>query len=82
MLEGWSALHSKFRQDTYNFIETKIVKAMADQRLRRGLPPAEDAQDAENYSLDATDRKYLTGANSAVADYQMLFNRSSRTPTK
>jgi len=59
MLEGWAALHSKFREDTYNFIETKIVKAMADQRLRRGLPPAEDAQDAENYSLDASDRTYL-----------------------
>jgi DNA-directed RNA polymerase III subunit RPC1 len=59
MLEGWGALHSKFRLDTYNFIETKIVKAMADQRLARGLPPAEDAQDAENYSLDSTDRKYF-----------------------
>ena len=56
MLPGWSALHSKFRQDTYKFIESKIVKAMADQRLARGLPPAEDAQDAENYSLDSADR--------------------------
>jgi len=82
MLEGWAALHSKFRLDTYNFIETKIVKAMADQRLRRGLPPAEDAQDAENYSLDASDRKYLTAQRTAIADCQLPFNRSLRTPTK
>jgi DNA-directed RNA polymerase III subunit RPC1 len=82
MLEGWSALHSKFREDTYNFIETKIVKAMADQRLRRGLPPAEDAQDAENYSLDASDRTYLSFPGNAIANLQLLFNRSSRTQTR
>jgi len=82
MLEGWSALHSKFRLDTYNFIETKIVKAMADQRLRRGLPPAEDAQDAENYSLDASDRTYLPPQRTAIADCQLPFSRSLRTQTK
>jgi hypothetical protein len=82
MLEGWSALHSKFREDTYNFIETKIVKAMADQRLRRGLPPAEDAQDAENYALDASDRTYPSAQLTAVANYQPLCNRSLRTQTK
>jgi DNA-directed RNA polymerase III subunit RPC1 len=59
MLEGWNALHSKFREDTFKFIVSKIVKAMADQRLRRGLPPAEDEQDAENYSLDSSDREYI-----------------------
>lgn len=55
MLEGWEIIHHKFRFDTFSFIVAKIVKAMADQRLARGLPPAEDAQDAENYSLDSTD---------------------------
>jgi len=82
MLEGWAALHSKFRLDTYNFIETKIVKAMADQRLRRGLPPAEDAQDAENYSLDASDRRCLWFLGAAIANLQLPSNRSLRTPTK
>jgi DNA-directed RNA polymerase III subunit RPC1 len=82
MLEGWSALHSKFREDTYNFIETKIVKAMADQRLARGLPPAEDAQDAENYSLDASDRTYLSAQCPAVANFQLLSNKSLRMQTK
>jgi DNA-directed RNA polymerase III subunit RPC1 len=59
MLAGWDYIHAKFREDTFKFIVTKIVKAMADQRLARGLPPAEDAEDAENYSLDASDRKHL-----------------------
>jgi hypothetical protein len=54
-LEGWDVIHGKFREDTFNFIVAKIVKAMADQRLARGLPPAEDAQDAENYALDSED---------------------------
>ena len=57
MLEGWSVIHAKFREDTFKFILSKIVKAMADQRLARGLPPAEDEREAENYSLDATDRE-------------------------
>jgi len=82
MLPGWSALHSKFRQDTYTFIETKIVKAMADQRLARGLPPAEDAQDAENYSLDSADREYHKTTLITVTDFQLQSSRLSRTQTR
>ena len=54
--EGWKDIHSKFRENTYQFIATKIVRAMADQRLARGLPPGESALEAENYSLDSSDR--------------------------
>lgn len=57
--EGWKDIHSKFRENTYQFIVTKIVRAMADQRLARGLPPGESVVEAENYSLDASDRKCL-----------------------
>lgn len=52
----WIHIHPKFRENTFKFIVSKIVKAMADQRLARGLPPGEDAMEAENYSLDASDR--------------------------
>lgn len=55
--DGWKQVHLKFRENTYQFITTKIVRAMADQRLARGLPPGESAIEAENYSLDASDRK-------------------------
>jgi DNA-directed RNA polymerase III subunit RPC1 len=66
MLEGWDVLHGKFREDTFKFIVSKIVKAMADQRLARGLPPAEDAQDAENYSLDSEDCMSIPGSRSTA----------------
>lgn len=55
--EEWKFIHAKFRENTFKFIVSKIVKAMADQRLARGLPPGEDALEAENYSLDASDRE-------------------------
>ena len=55
LLEGWEGCHDKFRENTYNFIVGKIVRAMADQRLARGVPPAETPEEAEEYDLDSTD---------------------------
>lgn len=55
--DAWKHIHAKFRENTYSFVVSKIVKAMAEQRLARGLPPGEDASEGDNYDLDASDRK-------------------------
>jgi DNA-directed RNA polymerase III subunit RPC1 len=83
MLEGWGVIHAKFREDTFKFILSKIVKAMADQRLARGLPPAEDEREAENYSLDATDCKSTVSphprADFSAAVQQVIENANKVT---
>ena len=45
----WAGCHQKYRENTYQFIMDKIVKAMAAQRLARGLPPADTVENAEEY---------------------------------
>jgi DNA-directed RNA polymerase III subunit RPC1 len=59
LLPGWEGCHEKYRENTFGFIKNKIVKAMSDQRLRRGVPPGDSAEEAEEYSLDASDREFL-----------------------
>ncbi|RXK37437.1 DNA-directed RNA polymerase III subunit RPC1 [Tremella mesenterica] len=49
MLTGWESCHDKFRENTFAFVRDNIVKVMADQRLSRGLPPADTLEDAEEY---------------------------------
>ena len=55
---SWEGCHEKYRGDTFTFIVQKIVRCMADQRLARGLPPADTAENADEYDglLDPDDR--------------------------
>lgn len=73
MLPGWDNCHSKFREITFKFIQEKIVRVMAEQRLSRGLPPAETPEDAEEYGdllvpQDFAVRQVLDNANKVSAD--------------
>jgi len=59
----WAPCHEKYREDTYQFIMKKIVKAMVDQRIARGLYPADNPEEAEEYQsmLDPSDRTTIEG---------------------
>ncbi|WVR08988.1 hypothetical protein IAU60_006048 [Kwoniella sp. DSM 27419] len=66
--QTWEGCHVKFREITYRFIVDKIVKAMVDQRVARGLPDADDKAMAEEYedlltSDDHAVRQVLENAN-------------------
>lgn len=45
----WQQVHVKFRENTYNFIVDHIAKTMAAQRVARGVPAADTAEDIEEY---------------------------------
>ncbi|KAK8843986.1 hypothetical protein IAR55_006779 [Kwoniella newhampshirensis] len=69
--------HTKYRENTYNFIVDKIVKAMVIQRQARGIPDADDAAMAEEYedlltSDDPAIRAVLENANK-VTEAQLVF---------
>jgi DNA-directed RNA polymerase III subunit RPC1 len=59
LLPGWDGCHSKYRENTYNFIKDKVVGVMVKQRVTRGLPAADNAEEAEEYQadLDSDDRE-------------------------
>jgi DNA-directed RNA polymerase III subunit RPC1 len=90
LLPGWEGCHEKYRENTFGFIKNKIVKAMSDQRLRRGVPPGDSAEEAEEYSLDASDREFLVSScdptivaiDRVDADYKLLFKLFWTMPTK
>ncbi|RSH95176.1 hypothetical protein EHS25_000262 [Saitozyma podzolica] len=72
LLPGWEGCHEKYRENTYNFIIKSIVKAMADQRLARGLPPADTMEEADEYQelLDPSElavQRVLENANKVTA---------------
>lgn len=79
----WQGCHEKYRENTFKFIKTKIVKAMADQREARGLCRAEDAAEAEEYQdvLDSPDQavgQVLENANKVTEAQIRSFLESCR----
>ncbi len=57
----WIGCHEKYRENTFSFIQQKIAKSMAAQRLAHGLPPADTPEMAAEYAhmLHGLDRKHL-----------------------
>jgi len=64
----WEGCHEKYREDTFTFIIDKIVKTMSAQRLARGLPPAENPEEKDEYRLGADDGKYCIAPWSECAE--------------
>jgi DNA-directed RNA polymerase III subunit RPC1 len=55
----WRQVHVQFRQNTYNFI-MGVAKKIAAQRVKRGVPAADTAEDIDEYEdfLQSSDREY------------------------